>query len=117
MSCFGTDALIPDALSKLAATVANRAATAGEPDTGAPSYTRRLFGDRNLRLKKIGEEAAELVVALADEDRGRAVEEGADLLFHTLVGLQAVGVSLEDLRQVLARRARGSSTDRNGEPT
>ena len=115
-SCFGEDALSPDALSELAATVANRAATAGEPDSATPSYTRRLLGDRNLRLKKIGEEAAELVVALADEDRARAAEEGADLIFHTFVGLHDVGVSLDDLRRVLARRAQRSSAARNDEP-
>lgn len=115
-SCFGTDALRPDALSELAATVANRAAAAGEPDSATPSYTRRLLGDRNLRLKKIGEEAAELVVALADEDRARAAEEGADLIFHTFVGLHDVGVSLDDLRRVLARRAHRSSAARNDEP-
>lgn len=115
-SCFGKDALITDALSELAATVANRATAAGEPDSATPSYTRRLLGNRNLRLKKIGEEAAELVVALADEDRARAAEEGADLIFHTLVGLHDIDVSLDDLRRVLARRARGSSTARDGEP-
>ena len=115
-SCFGKDALSPDALSELAATVANRAAAAGEPDSATPSYTRRLLGDRNLRLKKIGEEAAELVVALADEDRARAAEEGADLIFHTFVGLHDVGVSLDDLRRVLARRAQRSSAARNDEP-
>jgi phosphoribosyl-ATP pyrophosphohydrolase/phosphoribosyl-AMP cyclohydrolase len=105
-SCFGTAALVPDALSELDATIAERAAAQGPH---APSYTRRLLGDRNLRLKKIGEEAAELVVALADGNAGRAVEEGADLVFHMLVGLRDVGVSLDDLRHVLAGRGRGSA--------
>ncbi|MEJ7718867.1 MAG: hypothetical protein WKF31_13220 [Thermoleophilaceae bacterium] len=41
-----------------------------------PSYTTRLLADRNLRLKKLGEEAAELVLACADEDGARAAEEG-----------------------------------------
>ena len=71
-----------------------------------PSYTQRLLADRNLRLKKIGEEAAELVTACADADRHRAAEEGADLLYHTLVALRAVGVTLDDVRRVLAARAR-----------
>ena len=103
--CFGRDALAPDALAVLARTIAERAS----PDQGVtptqPSYTRRLIADRNLRLKKIGEEAAEVVVALADEDAARAAEEGADLLFHLLVGLQMSGVSLDDVRRVLAARA------------
>jgi phosphoribosyl-ATP pyrophosphohydrolase/phosphoribosyl-AMP cyclohydrolase len=63
-----------------------------------------LLADRNLRLKKIGEEAAELVTACADGDRERAAEEGADVVYHTLVALRAVGVGLDDVRRVLASR-------------
>jgi phosphoribosyl-ATP pyrophosphohydrolase/phosphoribosyl-AMP cyclohydrolase len=72
-----------------------------------PSYTQRLLGDRNLRLKKIGEEAAELVTACADGDAERAAEEGADVVYHTLVALRAVGVTLDDVRRVLAGRRGG----------
>ena len=101
-SCFGDIALAPDALSALDATIAARsgAASAAEP----PSYTRRLLGDRNLRLKKIGEEATELVTACADEDVVRAREEAADLFYHTLVALRAVGGTLGDVRAALAAR-------------
>jgi phosphoribosyl-ATP pyrophosphohydrolase/phosphoribosyl-AMP cyclohydrolase len=70
-----------------------------------PSYTQRLLTDRNLRLKKLGEEAAELVLACADGDRARAAEEAADLVYHTLVAVRPLGLSLDDLRAVLARRA------------
>lgn len=98
ISCF--DAPPPDVLSSLDATIAERAASA--PDT---SYTRRLLGDRNLRLKKLGEEAAELAVACADGNADRAVEEAADLIYHTLVALRALGVGLDDIRQALASRA------------
>ena len=38
----------------------------------AISYTRKLLNDRNLRLKKLGEEAVELAVACVDGDRARA---------------------------------------------
>jgi phosphoribosyl-ATP pyrophosphohydrolase/phosphoribosyl-AMP cyclohydrolase len=69
-----------------------------------PSYTQRLLADRNLRLKKLGEEAAELVTACADADPARAVEEGVDLLYHTLVALRSLGVTLDDVRGVVARR-------------
>ena len=69
-----------------------------------PSYTQRLLADRNLRLKKIGEEAAELVTACADGDRARAAEEVADLFYHALVALRAVGGGLADVRQALAAR-------------
>jgi phosphoribosyl-ATP pyrophosphohydrolase/phosphoribosyl-AMP cyclohydrolase len=103
MSCFGGAALVPDALGVLDATIATRMAVPPGPDT-PPSYTRRLLGDRNLRLKKIGEEAAELVTACADGDVARAREETADLLYHALVALRAVGGSLAEVREVLAAR-------------
>ena len=70
----------------------------------APSYTRRLLGDRNLRLKKIGEECAELVAALADGDAGRAAEEVADVFYHTLVAARAAGVRLSDVISILEAR-------------
>jgi phosphoribosyl-AMP cyclohydrolase / phosphoribosyl-ATP pyrophosphohydrolase len=100
-SCF--DDAHFDALRDLDRTIAQRAASA---EGGEPSYTRRLLADRNLRLKKIGEESAELVTALADGARERAVEEAADLMYHVLVGLHAVGASLADVRETLAARAR-----------
>ena len=108
-SCFGNTALTPDAFAELDATIASRADEAGASVPLAPSYVRRLLGDRNLRLKKIGEETMELVVALADEDPVQAVEEAADLFFHTLVALREAGLSLDDIRRVLARRAHRSA--------
>ena len=67
-------------------------------------YTQRLLGDRNLRLKKIGEEASELVTACADGDAARATEETADLIYHALVALHAAGGSLDGVRAVLDAR-------------
>ncbi|PTL75634.1 bifunctional phosphoribosyl-AMP cyclohydrolase/phosphoribosyl-ATP diphosphatase HisIE [Vitiosangium sp. GDMCC 1.1324] len=93
-----------DALVELDRTIAQRAAKAPEPGE-KPSYTRRLLDDRNLRLKKIGEEAAELVTACADGDKARAVEEAADVLYHLLVAVRPLGVTLDEVKAVLARRA------------
>ncbi|MEO8560454.1 MAG: bifunctional phosphoribosyl-AMP cyclohydrolase/phosphoribosyl-ATP diphosphatase HisIE [bacterium] len=105
-SCFGERALAADVLGVLDATIDARAVETGAPDdaSGKPSYTRRLLGDRNLRLKKIGEESAELVTACADDDVTRAVEECADLVFHALVALHSVGGSLTDVRRTLVTR-------------
>jgi phosphoribosyl-ATP pyrophosphohydrolase/phosphoribosyl-AMP cyclohydrolase len=105
-SCFAATSAAADALSHLDATVATRLQ---DPDVSgtAPSYTRKLGNDRNLRLKKLGEECAELVTACADGDRDRAVEEAADVFYHTLVALHAVGGSLDDVRRVLVSRQRG----------
>lgn len=102
-SCFGAPefAAPDDVLGHLDRTIAKRAAGGSEQ-----SYTRRLLGDRNLRLKKVGEEAAELVLACADADVDRAANEVADLWYHSLVALRAAGGSLTEVLDVLRSRAR-----------
>ncbi len=101
-TCWGEPAR-SDALGALDATIAARmAATA----TAGAGYTQKLLGDRNLRLKKIGEEASELVTACADGDVTRATEEAADLIYHALVALRAVGGSLDGVRATLAKRVK-----------
>ncbi|MBC8089048.1 MAG: bifunctional phosphoribosyl-AMP cyclohydrolase/phosphoribosyl-ATP diphosphatase HisIE [Phycisphaerae bacterium] len=111
VSCFGDTALGADAIGELDATIAQRARMTEKEkavmQSGAspkPSYTQRLLLDRNLRLKKLGEEAVELATACADADAERGAEEGADVVYHTLVALRAIGVSLNDVRGVLAGR-------------
>jgi len=70
------------------------------------SYTVRLLNDENLRLKKLGEETAELLLALARKDVQRIPPEAADLVYHLLVALLASEVTLDDLLQELdARRS------------
>jgi phosphoribosyl-AMP cyclohydrolase / phosphoribosyl-ATP pyrophosphohydrolase len=90
-----------DILDELDSTIRERAES-----SESRSYTQRLLEDRNLRLKKLGEEAAELVLACADESRERAVNEGADVIYHTLVALRALDLGLSDVRAVLRDRRR-----------
>jgi phosphoribosyl-ATP pyrophosphohydrolase/phosphoribosyl-AMP cyclohydrolase len=80
------------------------------PGSAAPaekprSHTRELLLDRNLRLKKIGEESAELIAASADGDVSRATEEAADLIYHVGVALEAIGSSLDGVAQILWERS------------
>jgi phosphoribosyl-ATP pyrophosphohydrolase/phosphoribosyl-AMP cyclohydrolase len=106
-TCFGTTpatenraaAAGADVLEQLDRTLASRAEARPEG-----SYTVRLLDDVNLRLKKLGEETAELVAALATEDGERATEEAADLLYHMLVALRAEGVGLQGVVGVLRDR-------------
>ncbi len=105
VTCFSTGAN-GDAFTELADVIEARSAMASGDDQTTGSYTRRLLNDRNLRIKKLGEETAELVLALADDDSVRAAEEAADLLYHTLVALRAQGVTLDDVRTSIQRRAR-----------
>jgi phosphoribosyl-ATP pyrophosphohydrolase/phosphoribosyl-AMP cyclohydrolase len=101
----GTESCFRDAsagaLHRLDTTIRDRDTVGTEA-----SYTRRLLADSNLRLKKIGEEAAELVHAAAIHDRDRAIDETADLLYHSLVALRALGASLSDVEVALAARER-----------
>jgi phosphoribosyl-ATP pyrophosphohydrolase/phosphoribosyl-AMP cyclohydrolase len=96
-TCFGDVAA--DTLAELDATIDERADAGGKS-----SYTARLLADRNLRLKKIGEEASEFVTACADGDAGRANEEVADVFYHVLVALHAAGGSLGAVRETLRER-------------
>ena len=102
-SCFREEAVQADVFAKLDATITTRMQQANDTTT---SYTQRLLGDRNLRLKKLGEEAVELATACVDGDIDRATEETADLLYHALVALRAVGGSLDGVRAVLSSRAK-----------
>ena len=105
VSCFD-DSVAPNVWSALAATIALRHSAAKEESgAGGESYTRELLADRNLRLKKIGEESAELVTACADGDAARSTEEAADLIYHVGVALEAVGSSLDDVASVLFERS------------
>jgi phosphoribosyl-ATP pyrophosphohydrolase len=68
------------------------------------SYTAKLFqGDLDYLLKKVGEEATEVVMAAKDLDPDHLRYEAVDLLYHLLVTCERLGVSPEDL----AREIRG----------
>jgi phosphoribosyl-ATP pyrophosphohydrolase len=69
------------------------------------SYTARLFaqGEDEI-IKKVGEEAVEVVLAAKGQGRQRLIEEVADLTYHTLVLLASAGVSPADISEELDRR-------------
>ena len=73
-----------------------------EPPAG--SYTAKLYADENLRHKKIGEEATELVMASLRGDKDAVAEEAADLVYHALVLLQSHGVGLQEVADKLRAR-------------
>jgi phosphoribosyl-ATP pyrophosphohydrolase/phosphoribosyl-AMP cyclohydrolase len=71
------------------------------------SYTCKLLaGGDNKILKKIGEEAAEVVMACKDNDSNEIASEVADLFYHTLVALAAHQVDLRDVYRQLQQRRR-----------
>ncbi|MDP3614673.1 MAG: phosphoribosyl-ATP diphosphatase [Rubrivivax sp.] len=92
-----------DSLARLAAVIDSRRPEAGgDPDK---SYVARLFSKgTDAILKKIGEEATEVVMATKDGDRTRIVGETADLWFHCMVALSAFGLKPADVLAELERR-------------
>lgn len=80
----------------------------GTPKEG--SYTNYLF-DKGLDkiLKKVGEEATEVVIAAKNEDPQELVYETADVLYHLLVLLVEKGVPYEAILEELASREGGIS--------
>ncbi len=68
------------------------------------SYTAKLFADQSLRHKKVGEEAAELLVASLRGERQEIAHEAADLLYHALVLLKAHGMGLAEVADALRAR-------------
>jgi phosphoribosyl-ATP pyrophosphohydrolase/phosphoribosyl-AMP cyclohydrolase len=104
-TCFGEEpATAAGVLEEVRRVVAERARTRPEG-----SYTARLL-DKGLDhvLKKVGEEATEVVLAAKGETPERLAEECADLFFHVFVALELRGVPPVDVLEVLRRRRGGT---------
>ena len=89
-----------DAFEALYATVIDRKEN---PSEG--SYTRYLF-DKGLDkiLKKVGEECTEVIIAGKANDKAETVYEIADLVYHVMVLMIEMGISLDDIKKELASR-------------
>jgi phosphoribosyl-ATP pyrophosphohydrolase len=91
---------VSDTLEKLAGIIEARKTAAADT-----SYVASLFEKgMNSILKKVGEEAAEVIIAAKEDDDSRVVYETADLWFHTLVMLSARELGPADVLAELERR-------------
>ena len=89
-----------DILQRLTETIATRKGAAADT-----SYVAKLFSKgEDAILKKVGEEATEVILAAKGGDRAHLVYETADLWFHCMVLLQHHGLSADDVLDELARR-------------
>ena len=89
-----------DILQRLTEVIASR--RQAEPST---SYVAKLFSKgEDAVLKKVGEEATEVVLAAKSGDSAHLVYETADLWFHCMVMLARHGLSAADVLDELARR-------------
>ena len=91
---------MPDMLTQLEAIIQDRRANP-QPD----SYTNHLFNKgRNKIAQKVGEEATEVVVAALGQGRTEQLGELADLFYHTLILMNDLDITLDDVQAVLAQR-------------
>lgn len=73
------------------------------------SYTARLFREGLDRiLKKVGEEAGEVIIAAKNNDREELIHETADLVFHLQVMLVERGLSIQEIEAALRKRHAGA---------
>ncbi len=76
------------------------------------SYTNLLFAKgQDKILKKVGEEAAETIIASKNNSQGEVIYEMADLWYHCLVLLAWQGIDLEELLTELGKRRSGKTQD------
>lgn len=69
------------------------------------SYTTYLFEKgRDKILKKVGEEATEVIIAGKADDKAETIYELADLMYHALVLMADMGISVDDVMKELASR-------------
>ncbi len=100
MSAPESNDLSQDVLARLAEVIEAR--KLGDPER---SYVARLFHKgTDAILKKIGEEATEVVMAAKDGDPKQVVYEVADLWFHSMLALSAFGLTPADVLTELQRR-------------
>ena len=89
-------------LTSLAQTIHGR--RDASPET---SYTARLLTDvEDELLKKLAEEASEVIMACKDDDHDHIRYEAGDLLYHLMVTLERYGVGLDELAGELRARMR-----------
>lgn len=69
------------------------------------SYTTKLFNSGVKRIaKKVGEEASETILEAVDGNRASFIYEAGDLMYHLLVLMQSMGVTLADIEEELEKR-------------
>ncbi|MDP1659333.1 MAG: phosphoribosyl-ATP diphosphatase [Methylotenera sp.] len=89
-----------DIINRLAALLEQR--KTADPQT---SYVAKLYAKGiDSILKKVGEEAAETIIAAKNGDKEHLIYETADLWFHTLIMLVHAGLKPQDVLDELARR-------------
>lgn len=78
------------------------------------SYTTYLFKEGiDKVLKKVGEEASEVIIGAKNNDKEEIKWEIADLVYHTLVLMNMTDVSIQDIKDVLYKRHMEKKEEKN----
>ena len=74
-----------------------------KPEEGA--YTTYLFNEGiDKILKKVGEEASEVIIGAKNSSKEEVIYETSDLVYHMLVLLGEMGISIDDIKEELYKR-------------
>lgn len=92
-------AKLGETIEALSRTIESR--RGADPET---SWSARLISDPALAAKKLAEEAVETALAAVQGDRAAVAAESADLVYHWLVLLAAIGVAPDDVAEALRKR-------------
>lgn len=99
-TCFNEKNCSSDFLQELEAIIADR-----QKNPSESSYTSTLFSAGTHKIaQKVGEEATETVIEALRNDPEKFKEEAADLLFHLMMLIKAMSLSLSDIKMVLEKR-------------
>ncbi len=104
-SCFTDTVYGPDTTDTFSADDLMALIAGRKTDPKEGSYTSYLF-EKGIDkiLKKVGEEATEVIIAGKSGDKKETVYEIADLAYHIMVLMTEMGIPLEDIRRELASR-------------
>ncbi len=104
-SCFNEDIYISDELNDFSMRGLMRLIEGRKTEPQEGSYTTYLFNKGlDKILKKVGEESTEVIIAGKAEDKKETIYEIADLIYHVLVLMVEMGISIDEVLTELASR-------------
>ena len=104
-TCFFNEVWKSDELSEFSAEGLYKLLQSRKKDLPEGSYTTYLFQKGiDKILKKVGEECTEVIIAGKADDKAETVYEIADLMYHVMVMMVEMGISVTDIKKELGSR-------------
>ena len=104
-SCFNEEIYHSDTLNEFSLNGLMKLIEGRKTDKKEGSYTTYLF-EKGIDkiLKKVGEESTEVIIAGKADDKAETIYEISDLVYHVMVLMIQMGISLDDITNELASR-------------